>query len=185
MSTIGYAYTTKDKTYLSAQLEALGKNECDRIVLETDSFEQTSHPHVELEAAVAEMTKGDTLVVFELICLGKSIIQLADFISSLNDKGIKLVILSKPAELAHVDSSTYSLMVGKMAKMEKEIIRERTSRGLEVARQNGRIGGRPRISQETIEKIQTLYSDNKYTLRQIAEECDISLGTAYKYTQAR
>ncbi|CAM3255414.1 recombinase family protein [Vagococcus sp. PNs007] len=185
MSIIGYAYTTKDKEYLSSQLEALGKYSCDRIVLETDTYSETSHPHVELENALEEMQAGDKLIVFEMLCLGKSIIQLSDFIAELNEKGVQLINLKKPEELAHLDDVTYTAMIEKMAKMEKEIIRERTSRGLEVARKNGRIGGRPRISPETIEKIQSLYNNNKYTLRQIAEECDISLGTAYKYTQER
>lgn len=71
----------------------------------------------------------------------------------------------------------------KIAEMEKSVIRERTTKGLKEARLKGRVGGRPRISPETIEKIKSLYNHKRYTLRQIAQECNISLGTAYKYVQ--
>lgn len=185
MTIVGYAYTTEDKGYLSSQLEKLGKHGCDKIVLETDGLKTVTHPHVELEAAIETMEAGDKLVIFELVCLGKSIIQLAEFITELDEKGIDLIVLEKEADLASIDDATYTAMIKNMAQMEKAIIRERTSRGLEEARRNGRIGGRPRISEETVERIQFLYHNNKYTLRQIAEECNISLGTAYKYTQER
>lgn len=185
MEIIGYAYTSEDKGYLSSQLEGLGKYGCDRIVLETDGQQNVAHPHVELEKAVEEMSSGDQLIVFELVCLGKSIIQLADFIATLVEKGIELIVLEKDEALAGLDNAVFTSMITSLAQMEKAIIRQRTSRGLEEARRNGRIGGRPRISEETIERIQFLYNNNKYTLRQIAEECNISLGTAYKYTQER
>ena len=185
MSIVGYAYTTADKSYLSSQLEGLGKYGCDRIVLETDIQNSVAHPHTELEAAIEGMTAGDTLVVYELVCFGKSIIQLADFIAQLEEKEIELLVLEKDSTLATLEGNIYTDMIKVMAQMEKTIIRERTSRGLEEARRNGRIGGRPRISEETIKRIQFLYNNNKYTLRQIAEECNISLGTAYKYTQER
>lgn len=185
MELIGYAYTTEDKGYLSSQLEGLGKYGCDRIVLETDGQQNVAHPHIELEQAVESMTAGDKLIVFELVCLGKSIIQLADFIAILEEKGIELIVLEKDETLKDLNDSVFTKMVTNMAQMEKAIIRERTSRGLEEARRNGRIGGRPRISEETVERIRFLYHNNKYTLRQIAEECNISLGTAYKYTQEK
>lgn len=185
MSIVGYAYTSADKGYLSSQLEGLGKYGCDRIVLETDAANTASHPHDELEAALETMEAGDTLVIFELVCFGKSIIQLAEFIAELEERGIKLLVLEKEEGLENLDTEMYTEMIKSMAQMEKLIIRQRTSRGLEEARRNGRIGGRPRISDETVERIQFLYNNNKYTLRQIAEECNISLGTAYKYTQER
>ncbi|MGX7059347.1 recombinase family protein [Vagococcus humatus] len=183
MSKIGYAFATEDKSYLSKQLESLGKYGCDRIVLETVTGKGATHP--ELDEAIETMEQGDALIVHELICLGKSVIQLADFLAELDEKEIKLVVLNRAAELQEMDEELYTTMIRRIAGMEKTIIRERTSRGLEEARKQGRIGGRPRISEETIEKIQFLYKNNKYTLRQIAEECNISLGTAYKYTQSK
>lgn len=185
MKSVGYAYATKDKSYLSKQIDALSKYHCDELVIETDNEESVAHPYVELEAAISEMASGDKLIIFELVCLGKSIIQLVEFMGRLNEKEIELVVVNKPDELGNIDNQVYTTFLAHMAKMEKEIIRARTSKGLEVARQNGRVGGRPRVSQDTVQKIQVLYSNNKYTLRQIAEECNISLGTAYKYTQAR
>ncbi|WEG72879.1 recombinase family protein [Vagococcus intermedius] len=185
MNVVGYAYATEDKKYLSSQLESLGKYGCDRIVLETDLFTGGGHPHKELENSLSEMSSGDQLIVYELVCLGKSIIQLAELVAVLREKNIELVVVNRRPGLEDVDNKTYMAMIEAMSATEKIIIRERTSRGLEQARKNGRVGGRPKISKETVEKIQFLYKNNKHTLREIADECDISLGTAYKYTQAR
>lgn len=185
MSKIGYAYATKDREYLTKELEALGKFGCDQIAIETDIEGETTHPHKELDAIMEKISEGDEIIVYELLCIGKSVIQLADFFKELEAKGAKLSILHKEESIANIDDATYIEMIKQMAKMEKAIIRERTSRGLEEARRHGRIGGRPRISEETVARIKFLYHNNKYTLRQISEECGISLGTAYKYIQEK
>ncbi len=183
MSIIGYAYTTKDRGYLTKELESLGVFGCDEIAIETDAEQAATHPHKELDSLLEKINEGDKIVVYELVCLGKSVIQLADFISALEEKGAELLVINKDVEEQGIDEKTYISMIKKLANMEKHIIRERTSRGLEEARRHGRIGGRPKISEETVARIKFLYHNNKYTLRQIAEECDISLGTAYKYIQ--
>lgn len=185
MSKIGYAYTTEDREYLTKELEGLGIYGCDQIAIETDSEGSATHPHKELDMIMEKLGENDSLIVYELLCLGKSVIQLADFVKELEDKGATLVIIHKEGKLADLDDATYIAFIKKMAEMEKMIIRERTSRGLEEARRHGRVGGRPKISEETVARIRFLYEHNKYTLRQIAEECDISLGTAYKYIQEK
>jgi len=96
-----------------------------------------------------------------------------------------LVVIEKDKEFNGLDNDVYLNLVKRIAETEKIIIKERTTKGLEEARKNGRIGGRPKISQEKINQIRFLYNNNRYTLRQIAEECNISLGTAYKYVQER
>ena len=101
------------------------------------------------------LRRGDELIVYELKSLGKSITQLATFFN----------------------------LVDELAEMESFIISERTTKGIQNARRSGRVGGRPKISEEKIEEIRYLYHNQSYTLRKIAEECNVSLGTAYKYIQ--
>jgi DNA invertase Pin-like site-specific DNA recombinase len=67
--------------------------------------------------------------------------------------------------------------------MDTFVISERTSRGIQDAKVKGVIGGRPKVSDLKIEKIKYLYEKRGYTLREIADECEVSLGTAYKYIQ--
>ncbi|MGX6980180.1 recombinase family protein [Vagococcus elongatus] len=182
MTTYGYAYALADKEYLDAQLTSLKAYGVDEIVLEKE-VEEAGKNHQGLEILVEKLCSDDRLVVLHLVSIGKSIIQLADLLHELENKGAQLVVIEKSEELVDLSDKELAAIIRRFAMMEKIIIRERTSRGLEVARRKGRIGGRPKISQETVERIQFLYNNNKYTLRQIAEECNISLGTAYKYTQ--
>lgn len=70
-----------------------------------------------------------------------------------------------------------------LAEIESYVISERTTKGIQLAKDDGRIGGRPRVSQTKIEIIRHLYKNKKYSLREIADECHVSLGTVHKYSQ--
>lgn len=181
MKKIGYIYASSDTQYVKEQIGAL--KELEVVNLPKDSSDVQSE--VSLKQVVQNLEEGDQLVVYELRCLGKSIIQLADFLLELKLKKIQLIVKEKGDAYNTISDEAYVEMILKIAEMEKLIIRERTTRGLQEARKNGRVGGRPKISKETIEQIRHLYNNNRYTLRQIAEECNISLGTAYKYVQER
>ncbi len=86
-------------------------------------------------------------------------------------------------EFQVIDDRQFYDLVSEIAEMESFVISERTTRGIQKARRSGRVGGRPKVSEETIEEIRYLYHNQSYTLREIAEKCDVSLGTAYKYVQ--
>jgi DNA invertase Pin-like site-specific DNA recombinase len=176
MKTIGYVYASSEESYVKEQIEGLKSVNIETVTVEEELNEGISQ---------ATLNSGDELVVYELRCLGKSIIQLAEFLAELKEKNIQLVVVKKGAAYSDIADGPYVEMILKIAEMEKMIIRERTTKGLQEARRKGRVGGRPKISEETIEQIRFLYNNNRYTLRQIAEECNISLGTAYKYVQER
>ena len=74
----------------------------------------------------------------------------------------------------------FNLMEG-LAQMECALIKERTLVGLNKARQNGKIGGRPKIDMKTVKKIRQLYYDKKETIQFISSKCGVSVGTCYKY----
>ena len=185
MKTIGYVYASSEENYVKEQIEGLKSVNIESVTVEEEVIEGITQNDDVLKEIVATLNSGDELVVYELRCLGKSIIQLAEFLAELKEKGIQLVVVKKGAAYSDIDDAPYVEMILKIAEMEKMIIRERTTKGLQEARRKGRVGGRPKISEETIEQIRFLYNNNRYTLRQIAEECNISLGTAYKYVQER
>lgn len=185
MKKIGYVYASTDETYVEEQIESLKTLNLEKVSIEKEDGVGVAQSDNALLTLIETMEPGDQLVVHELRCLGKSVIQLAEFLSDLKAKGIQLVVAKKGAAYSDIDDSAYVEMILKIAEMEKLIIRERTTKGLQEARRKGRVGGRPKISPETIEQIRFLYNNNRYTLRQIAEECNISLGTAYKYVQER
>ena len=185
MKTIGYVYASSEENYVKEQIEGLKSVNIETVTVEEEMNEGISQNDDVLKEIVATLGSGDELVVYELRCLGKSIIQLAEFLAELKEKNIQFVVVKKGAAYSDIDDAPYVEMILKIAEMEKMIIRERTTKGLQEARRKGRVGGRPKISEETIEQIRFLYKNNLYTLRQIAEECNISLGTAYKYVQER
>jgi DNA invertase Pin-like site-specific DNA recombinase len=185
MKTIGYVYASSEESYVKEQIEGLKSVNIETVTVEEELNEGISQNDDVLKEIVATLNSGDELVVYELRCLGKSIIQLAEFLAELKEKNIQLVVVKKGAAYSDIADGPYVEMILKIAEMEKMIIRERTTKGLQEARRKGRVGGRPKISEETIEQIRFLYNNNRYTLRQIAEECNISLGTAYKYVQER
>jgi DNA invertase Pin-like site-specific DNA recombinase len=158
MEKIGYVFSSLDDTYIKEQIEAIKNFGVKKIILDEEEFNS--------------LRRGDELIVYELKSLGKSITQLATFFNFLEKKEVKLIIISKNFNL-----------VDELAEMESFIISERTTKGIQNARRNGRVGGRPKISEEKIEEIRYLYHNQSYTLRKIAEECNVSLGTAYKYIQ--
>lgn len=180
---IGYVYNFYNKNFVEKQFIELKKAGVETIIAEeSNDFEQKEKERDKnLNEIFLLLREGDCLVIYELSCLGKSIIQLGEFLELLSDKKIKLQILNK--RMSQLSDELYCDLIIEIAEAEKQIISERTTRGLEKARREGRIGGRPRVSEETIERIRFLYKFRSYTLREIAEECNFSLGTAYKYVQ--
>ncbi|MFW8052400.1 recombinase family protein [Vagococcus fluvialis] len=169
MERIGYVYSSLDDTYIKKQIEAIKEFGVKKIILE--------------EEGVNELKEGDELVVYELRSLGKTITQLDQFLTFLDKKNIKLTLIDKGSEFQVIDDRQFYDLVSEIAEMESFVISERTTRGIQKARRSGRVGGRPKVSEETIEEIRYLYHNQSYTLREIAEKCDVSLGTAYKYVQ--
>ena len=169
METIGYVYSSLDDSYIKEQIEALKNFGVKKIILE--------------EEEINFLKKGDALVVYELRSLGKTVNQLAIFFTYLKKMSIDLVVIKKGAAFKNTTDKQYFNLISEMAEMESFIISERTTKGIQMARRSGRVGGRPKISEEVIEEIRYLYHNQSYTLREIAEKCDVSLGTAYKYIQ--
>ncbi len=167
MEKIGYVYSSLDETYIKEQIEAIKKFGVKKIILDEEEFKS--------------LKKGDELIIYELKSLGKSITQLASFFMYLDKKEIKMTIISKCKDYPDMTDKQFIDLVMELADLESFIISERTTKGIQIARRSGRVGGRPKISKEKVEEIRYLYHNQSYTLRKIAEKCDVSLGTAYKY----
>lgn len=182
MAKYGYFHkhiVEKENRDIQAMLKNAG---CQKIVCEEDINANGTAQYAKLTELIHEMKQGDTLVTTDAVELRKTVIQISALIDELDRNGLEFDILNRGAEISMPE---YKRLVHSLANMEKDLIRNRTSRGLKRARSEGRVGGRPRVSQETIDRIQFLYNTDKYSLREIADQCGISLGTAYKYVQLR
>src|SRR5205807_6761195 len=137
-----------------------------------------------LQDAMNHLREGDTLVVWRLDRLGRSLKHLIATITDLNDKGIGFKSLQENMDTTTSGGKLIFHIFGALAEFEREVIRERTNAGLQAARARGRLGGRPKIQTKDPKKIalaRKLYDDQDMTVQEIREQLHISKTTLYRY----
>ena len=138
---IGYArVSTQDQTP-QLQLDALKVAGCERSFVEKASGAQRDRP--ELQAALGYMRSGDTLVVWKLDRLARSLKQLIETVESLENKKIGFRSLTENIDTTTPGGRLTFHLFAALAEFERSIIKERTMAGLAAARSRGRKGGRP------------------------------------------
>ncbi len=180
---IGYArVSTADQT-LNLQQDALQKAGCDRIF--TDTASGTKQERRGLEEALSHVRPGDTLVVWRLDRLGRSLRHLIDTITALSQKGIGFKSITENIDTTSSGGKLVFHIFGALAEFERDIIRERTSAGLQAARARGRLGGRPRAlnSSKKVAMAKALYSDKTNSVADICRTLNISRATLYRYVR--
>ena len=180
MKVIGYARTTIIDKESSEQLNKLKEFGCTELFHETYAYEENCDNH-SLESVIARMQSGEMLVVSELHRLGKTTRQLTELTDLLRKRNLHLVSLAENIDTREPMGAIYFNLMEGLAAMEQALIKERTLVGLNNARKNGKIGGRPKIDPKTIKKIRQLYYDKKETIQFISTKCGVSVGTCYKY----
>src|ERR1700736_2974975 len=163
---IGYArVSTQDQT-LDLQKDALEKIGCTKIFPDTASGAQTERKG--LEEALAYVREGDTLVVWRLDRLGRSLKHLIETITKLNNRKIGFKSITENIDTTTSGGKLIFHIFGALAEFEREIIRERTRAGLTAARARGRRGGRPRLmTDKKIQMAATLLRDGKARLKDV------------------
>src|SRR3712207_6386249 len=139
---IGYARISTLDQSLALQQDALRAAGCERIFTATASGARTDRPG--LADALEHLRTGDTLVVWRLDRLGRSLEHLMETIRELHEQGIHFKSLQEQLDTATSGGKLVFHVFGALAEFERDLIRERTRAGLEAARARGRRGGRPR-----------------------------------------
>lgn len=126
--------------------------------------------------------KDKTIVLVSLASIGPKLTTrgLLDTLVMLRDKERDFHVIEQGIGVKIPDLQYRELLIS-FVETDQAAIICRTKEGLEKARLNGKIGGRPKINKEIAERIRFLYHTKKVPLRQIAADCNVSLGTAYKY----
>ncbi len=137
----GYARVSTVEQNLGLQTAALQGAGCARIFTEKASGAQRDRP--ELAAALGYIRAGDTLVVWKLDRLARSLPQLLETVAQLDARGIELRSVTENIDTATPGGRLVFHLFGALAEFERGIIRERTLAGLQAARANGKVGGRP------------------------------------------
>ncbi len=181
---IGYArVSTQDQT-LDLQRDALQKAGCEQIFTDTVSGTKARRPG--LEQALSHLRAGDTLVVWRLDRLGRSLRHLIDTVTELADKGIGFKSLIESIDTTTSGGKLIFHMFGALAEFEREIIRERTQAGLSAARSRGRTGGRPKaLTQKQVQMLNQLAADPNRSVEEICQTLGISRTTFYRYVNSQ
>ncbi len=184
---IGYArVSTQDQT-LNLQQDALEKIGCVRIFADTISGATTER--IGLDAALAYIREGDTLVVWRLDRLGRSLKHLIETITALNNRKIGFKSITENIDTTTSGGKLIFHIFGALAEFERDIIRERTLAGVTAARARGRTGGRPKAktlnTPRKTSMAQALYDNKNNTIEEICKTLNISRSTLYRYIRTK
>ena len=181
---LGYARVSTGEQDVHLQLDALKTAGCDDVDIYTDKASGARASRPGLDACIAALEPGDTLVVWRLDRLGRSMPHLVGLVEDLLGKGIGFRSLQDGA----IDTTTASgeLMFNifsSLAQFERRLIQERTQAGLAAARTRGRLGGRPPINpaDPRVVTAKRLHKDRSLSIDQICEMLGISRPTFYRY----
>jgi DNA invertase Pin-like site-specific DNA recombinase len=181
---IGYArVSTQDQT-LDLQTDALTRAGCEKIFTDTTSGAKSERPG--LQEAMNHLMPGDTLVVWRLDRLGRTLKHLIATITDLSDKDIGFKSLQENMDTTTSGGKLIFHIFGALAEFEREVIKERTIAGLQAARARGKLGGRPKIQTRDPKKIalaKQLYADGNMPVQVICDTLHLARATLYRYIQ--
>jgi len=133
---------------------------------------------------LASLRKGDTVYIYKLDRLGRSIKHLLDMVAQLEFKGVGLVSLTDAINTTSAQGRLVFNLFASLAEFERELIQERTYAGLAAARARGRVGGRRRGLSDEAERTaivaETLYKEEQLGVNEIAQRLRISKVTLYQ-----
>ena len=183
----GYARVSTKDQVLNLQMDALKTAGCHKIFYEIAKGARADRP--EWLKLLEEIQKGDTLIVWKLDRMGRSLHHLIKVVNDLIAKGVDIISIQDPLNTTSAQGRLIFNMFASLAEFEKDLIRERTMAGLKSARARGRMGGRPKGLSEKAKKAactaEALYLQNELKTDDIAEQLGISKTTLYKYLRAR
>lgn len=181
---IGYARVSTIDQNLALQLDALKKAGCEKIFEDKASGGKVDRPG--LQTVLEFAREGDTVLVWRLDRLGRSLKHLIEMVTQLNERGVGFRSLQEAIDTTTSGGKLVFQIFGALAEFERNLIRERTQAGLEAARARGRKGGRPRILDgKKIELAYQLYDAKKHTIKEICQILGISKPTIYSYLGQR
>ncbi len=177
---VGYARVSTQDQDVALQIDALNEVDCERIFEEKASGAQRDRP--QLKEAVAYMRPGDTLVVWKLDRLARSLKQLIETVEGLEEKGIGFRSLTEAIDTTTSGGKLIFHIFAALAEFERSIIHERTMAGLTSARARGRLGGRPpALSSDDVAAAKAMLGDPEITVAEVARRLNVAESTLYRH----
>lgn len=180
---IGYMRVSTGEQNLDLQRDALDGAGCDRVFDDVCSGRTTERAG--LDKAIDIMRDGDTLVVWKLDRIGRSLPHVVGLVGDLQKRGVGLKVLTGDIDTTTVTGRLVFGIFATLAEFERDLIHERTMAGLAAARARGRSGGRPRImTKQKLKAAMAMMADRDNAARDVAVQLGMSVSTLYAYVDA-
>ncbi len=180
---LGYARVSTLDQNLALQQDALKEAGCEKIYIEQMSGAVMDRPA--LCEALSYARSGDTLIVWKLDRLARSMKQLIETVEKLRLRGIGFRSLTEAIDTTTAQGVLVFHMFSALAEFERSLIRERTRAGLAAAKRAGRTGGRPaKLTDEDLDVARTLLTNPDIAVSDVASRLGVSSATLYRYLPA-
>lgn len=180
---IGYARVSTPEQDLAPQLAALADAGCEKVF--SDKASGAKADRAGLADALSHARSGDILVVWKLDRLGRTMKGLVDLSADLAQRKVGFRSITDGIDTAGTAGKLVFHILAAMAEMERDLIRERTTAALIVARRGGRVGGRKTVmTPRRIEAAKKLFASGM-SAREIAPTIGVSVATLYRHLPAQ
>ena len=180
---IGYARVSTNAQHLDLQRDALIKAGVSSKDIYTDKVTGVKAERPGLQAALSHLRAGDTLIVWRLDRLGRSLKHLIATVTKLKEQGVAFKSLTENIDTSTATGTLVFQIFGALAEFERNLITERTIAGLDAARVRGRRGGRPRRNPASnrVAFAKRLYHDQRLSIPEILKTLNVSKATLYRW----
>jgi DNA invertase Pin-like site-specific DNA recombinase len=175
----GYARVSTNLQNPELQQDELKKQGCEKIFTDIISGAQFDRP--ELDSMLKQLRHGDTVVVWRLDRLGRSIKELINLSNHFQELGVNFISCNESINTSTTTGRLIFNIFSSLAEFERELIKERTVAGLNAARARGRTGGRPfKLDNKRIKKLKEYYQDKSIEIKDLCVMFNISRATLYR-----
>src|SRR6266852_8385117 len=180
---VGYTRVSKQEQNEALQRDALKDAGCEKYF--GDKITGSKFERKGLEELLAFVRSGDTVVVWKLDRLGRSLKDLIETLNLLKERGIDFISLTEKIDTTTPGVKLIFHLMGALAEFERDLIRERTNAGLEAARARGRKGGRPRKLKTNgkVALARQMFAGKSHSIPEMCAALGISRATLYRYVK--
>lgn len=179
----GYARVSTHEQNLDLQLDALKQYGAERIFEEKMTGTKRERP--QLDEMMKYLREGDTVVVWKLDRIGRSMKNLMELVNGFHEKGVNFVSLKENIDTTTATGKLIFHIFASLAEFERDMLSERTKAGLKSARARGRKGGRPATAKDKVALALKMYDSRQYTATEISDATGISKTSLYRFVKER
>ena len=180
---VGYARVSTKDQKLDLQIDALNQYGVEKIY--SEKFTGTKFDRPELQNMLQYLREGDTVVVWKLDRIGRSMKDLINIVGGFQNRGVNFVSLKENIDTGSATGKLIFGIFASLAEFERDIISERTRAGLEASQIRGNKLGRKFTDQNKINLALKMYDSKQYSVPEILKSVGIGKTTLYRYIHAR